>query len=469
MSEDNLKAKVFISYSWSSELHQKSVVELASRLVSNGVDVVADFWDLKKGHNIHKYMESMVTSDTITKVLLIVDKEYQRKANEGTGGVGIETEIVSSEIYNKAQQDKFIPIIWEKDESGNPYLPVFLKNRYYIDLSSGNERDEYQELVRTIFDKPRFIKPAMGKPPAFIKENVIIASPISFYDLKQAIQRGEINTKQFLVKSFFQDLIEAVKLSKIDVVPDDDKVIEKIQAFLPLLNEFDLIIYDLLQIQTEPVIQSLRNLFEQCLSSYSPTQSGGSFYPAQFCAIQFISQELLLHSVAIFLKLEKFNDLNILINTGIIRKNLSRGELVQIFDMYEHVEMLDRIRNDRLKLQRASVTADLFKERASSGPINFDDLIEADLILFFRAELTNKHWYPRTIVYIDEWHIPTLFLRGEMKLYFNNLLPILSVKNKEDLLKKWEENKAHFNGFRTASYRPINLARIFNLEKLATK
>ena len=38
--------KVFISYSWAV---QDRVIELAERLIANGVDVVLDVYDLKEG------------------------------------------------------------------------------------------------------------------------------------------------------------------------------------------------------------------------------------------------------------------------------------------------------------------------------------------------------------------------------------------------------------------------------------
>ncbi len=44
--QDDKMPKVFISYSWSSD---RLVLELAQRLISHGVDVVLDKWELKKG------------------------------------------------------------------------------------------------------------------------------------------------------------------------------------------------------------------------------------------------------------------------------------------------------------------------------------------------------------------------------------------------------------------------------------
>ena len=90
--------KVFISYSWSSD---RLVLELAQRLISHGVDVVLDKWELKEGRDKYAFMERCVNDPDITKVLIICDRVYAQKANNRTGGVGDETVIISGEIYGK--------------------------------------------------------------------------------------------------------------------------------------------------------------------------------------------------------------------------------------------------------------------------------------------------------------------------------------------------------------------------------
>ena len=68
MQNDNIP-KVFISYSWSSDA---LVLDLAQRLVSHGVDVVLDKWELKEGNDKYKFMERCVNDADITKVLELV-------------------------------------------------------------------------------------------------------------------------------------------------------------------------------------------------------------------------------------------------------------------------------------------------------------------------------------------------------------------------------------------------------------
>ena len=73
--------KVFISYSWSSD---RLVLELAQRLISHGVDVVLDKWELKEGQDKYAFMERCVNDPDITKVLIICDRVYAQKANNRT-------------------------------------------------------------------------------------------------------------------------------------------------------------------------------------------------------------------------------------------------------------------------------------------------------------------------------------------------------------------------------------------------
>jgi hypothetical protein len=127
--------KTFISYSWTSPAHERWVMELATQLVENGVDVILDKWNLREGHDAVQFMETMVTDPDVSKVIVISDKNYAEKADKRKGGVGTESQIISPEIYKKADQNKFVAAVSEVDENGEPYLPRFFVSRIYIDLT----------------------------------------------------------------------------------------------------------------------------------------------------------------------------------------------------------------------------------------------------------------------------------------------------------------------------------------------
>lgn len=207
MQEDRVP-KVFISYSWSSD---EMVVALAERLMSHGVDVVLDKWDLKEGQDKYAFMERSVNDPSITKVLVVCDKKYADKANARTGGVGDETVIISSEIYGRMEQEKFIPIIAEHDPEGKPCVPTYIKSRIYIDLSDEEKyEEEYEKLLRNIYEKPLHRKPKLGTRPDWIDEESKNFFPLT--DLIRQISGARSEKKQeSCVRKFIEKYIEELK------------------------------------------------------------------------------------------------------------------------------------------------------------------------------------------------------------------------------------------------------------------
>jgi len=152
MSE-KLLPKVFISYSHTSQKHVDVVIGLAESLTEDGVIVIMDKTHLKEGDDIQAFMERMITDSSISHVLVVSDKGYCEKANNRLGGVGTEAQIISPELYSTTEQRKFLPIVLP-DEDGTVYLPVFLRNRLYINLSNGQHYlQEYQKIIDIIFGR----------------------------------------------------------------------------------------------------------------------------------------------------------------------------------------------------------------------------------------------------------------------------------------------------------------------------
>ncbi len=159
--------KCFISYSWDSNIHQEWVRNLATKLQTSGVLTQLDQWDLKPGQDMMEFMEySVRTSDF---VFLICTPNFAEKANAGRGGVGYEKSIVTGEIfYSTDQNTKFIPLLIE----GNPKesLPSFFKSKVYIDFRKElNFDQQFEELIRNIYNTPKFPKPELGTKPDFSK------------------------------------------------------------------------------------------------------------------------------------------------------------------------------------------------------------------------------------------------------------------------------------------------------------
>jgi hypothetical protein len=106
--------KLFISYSWTNPENKEWVVGLATQLRSRGVDVVLDEWDAPPGTDLNRFMERVVTDSEVKKVIMVVDRHYVEKADARRSGVGTEAQIISSEVYGKTDQTKFVAVVIEK-------------------------------------------------------------------------------------------------------------------------------------------------------------------------------------------------------------------------------------------------------------------------------------------------------------------------------------------------------------------
>ena len=73
MKGSTIQKKAFISYSWTTPQHEQWVLDLAERLTIDGVSIILDKWDLKKGQDKHVFMEQMVNDPKVDKVLIICD------------------------------------------------------------------------------------------------------------------------------------------------------------------------------------------------------------------------------------------------------------------------------------------------------------------------------------------------------------------------------------------------------------
>jgi TIR domain len=153
---------VFISYSHDTEEHRNWVLQLATRLRSNGVDVILDRWNLKLGSDLASFMEQGLSKSQ--RVVCICSDNYVKKANEGKGGAGYEKQIITSEFINDQNSNWVIPLI--KGNPNNKKTPTFLAGRMYISFEESHLYEtKYEELLRDLLDEPILPIPTIGKNP----------------------------------------------------------------------------------------------------------------------------------------------------------------------------------------------------------------------------------------------------------------------------------------------------------------
>jgi hypothetical protein len=437
--------KTFISYSWSSPEHQQWVIDLATRLREDGIDAILDKWDLKEGHDAIAFMEKMVTDATVEKVIIVSDRVYSEKADGRRGGVGTETQIISPQVYARADQNKFVVVTSEVNADGKPFLPTYYGSRIYIDLSSQDIYPEnYEQLVRWIFDKPAFPKPQIGKPPAYLDEStVLLPTKSRAMRATDLIQKGS-SLSDAALREYLEALAGGFEALRLDgqANPFDDAVIESIGAFLPYREEFVRVISTIARHKpNESTVTILKRFYESIIPFRYPPPSMGSWRTDCFDNYKFINRELFLHNVAIFLKYEILDALNELLTGGFYVGGVQHAqEQIIGFEIFSgQLESLE-FRNGRLKLGRLSLEADILRERAKASGVSFDELMQADFLLFIRdaadALKAGKHnrWYPNSLVFSTRRAHPfEMFARAQSRRYFETIKGVLGVKDKPNL------------------------------------
>lgn len=447
--------KLFISYSWSSPEHEKWVINLAAELVENGVDVIFDKWDLKEGQDANAFMERMVTDPDIKKVAIICDRIYAEKANSRSGGVGTETQIISPEVYSKADQNKFVAVLAEKDENGNPYLPAYYKSRIFINLSDSDlYASNFEQLLRWVYDKPLYVKPELGKKPSFLSEDnpISLETTTKFRRAVDAIR----NNKEYATGAlgeFFSTFSTNLEKFRINDKEGefDDKVIDNIEKFLPFRNEAVEIFLIIAQYRDTPEsIRQLHYFFESLIPYLQRPKDVTSWKDWDFDNFRFIAHELFLYCIGCLLKYECFSSTsNFLRQDYYIEDNSDYGRdvMVPFPELQQHIASLE-YRNKRLQLRRVSLQADLLKQRSNIPSITFRQLMQADFVLFIRdcfdsiRNKKNQCWWPYTLIYIGRFGGTfEIFARAQSMEYFDKLKCLFDIQQKDDFVNLFEAFK----------------------------
>lgn len=460
---------VFISYAWTSEEHIDWVVALATRLVESGIDVKFDKWDLKEGYDVYAFMESMVASDDIDKVLIICDRGYKDKADNRSGGVGTETQIITPEVYSDAKQQKFIPIVAERGNDGESFVPVYISSRLYIDLSTDEIFEEgFEQLLRCIFDKPVLKKPELGKPPAYLfNENVTSFKTTNILkQLNDSITRNPKRIKSLSV-SFIESLLESLEQFKIQEVKDkdnlDDIIVDFIEKMLPLRNDYVQFIEILCDHDELSIVDAVTELFEK-LYSFTYFSGDGSYYEIQFDQFKFFIQELFIYTCMIIIEKKQFVILAELLNTEFYIENKYQEERrIKYTGFRFYISSLDAIRNSKLRLNKISVTAHMLVERSNLKRYPQDKLISTDMMLYYLSAILFKDgakWFPCTYVYAEYKTIKFLSKLRSRK-YFEKVKSLFGVSTSDELKARIIGfNNEYSNGYQNGRLIPTIAAHI---------
>jgi TIR domain len=476
-----MKTKIFISYSWTTQEHEIWVINLAQRLMSDGVEVVIDKWDLKEGNDMYTFMESMVNSTDVSKVLIILDKKYTEKANSRSGGVGTETQIISPTIYKNLNQEKFIPIVAERDSDGSAFIPTFLDGRIYIDFSSNQQlEDNYETLLRNIYNRPTFSKPKLGTPPSYLFED----TPMNFktsqllrsFDSQIDKHPNRINN---LIRDFLDIFLLNLKEFKVTFGNrnefDIGKLIcDNIHQYTPLRNDFILFFDKLTKLNILFDIDTITSFLEKLPNlTFLEEGQGSVSYGFEYANFKFIIHELFIYLVSIGLKNENYKFIeDILYSNYFPHDRYDRSNKAKTYEsFYTYMDAINAYYNQVNSQKFLSPMADLMIKRV---PEFFPQkkFVEADLICHHVGILNNIKWFPITYIYEEPYKLE-LFYKMESLRHFEKVKNIFGVNKpselKENLVKLKENYKDYDRMKHTNSFNSVvPIFTIIDIEKIGT-
>lgn len=215
----------------------------------------------------------------------------------------------------------------------------------------------------------------------------------------------------------------------------DDTVVDSIERMAPLREDFIDFTQTVFSYQTSINLEIIRDFFESLvvLGDRPPTVT--SFTEIDFDNYRVFTYELTLNFMAMLLHLKKYKEFGFFANSSYFYGAQMSGDLrpfgIGILNRY--AGSLDQVRNNRLNLRRASVTADVINRRATRRDITFSAIQEADLILHYATELRGGgfNWFPRTSAFDPTG--PDLLARMISRQQFERLKPIFQVETDTDL------------------------------------
>lgn len=417
---DNQTKLVFISYSRVKSDYVRTIVD---RLCGDGVQVLFDQYDLKHGNHLTPYMEQAVNNPDVDYILVFSDKSYTEKANGRIGGVGIESTIISQEVYNNIQQEKVIPILIECDD-GRPCIPTFLSDLYRFDFTKDDFEKQYESLLRMIYNKPVLRKPKLGNPPAWLDDETIDYSKL------RAIVRSDFPSNVIIDHTLYEEVSNALKEligSDISDVASYKAIIDREKICRDLVIDFFI---NMIQ-KGEKVGTKMGDFLESLDNSLifrndSPRQDLANFFKWEF-AILF---------VALLLKYAQYHELSVLIKKTYFVNECCVMKSRSFFDYNCYCRHIEEVIQPELNPKLLSMQADLLINRIHMPFIKSEDISFADLMLYHLSCFVNngRRWFPRMYIYLNN----TVNNWGKMqsRTYCMNFFELFEVEDVESLKEK---------------------------------
>ncbi len=477
MTQELAQPKVFISYSWSSTHHQEMVKYWADRLIQDGVDVILDIYDLNEGDDKYAFMESMITDEEVTHVLVVCDTKYTEKANARAKGVGTESTIISSEVYSKVKQSKFIPILCEFGDDGEPVAPVYMNARIGINFSTPEATNEnWERLIRLLYSKPLHVKPKKGCVPSYITSDVPLPANqavAKFESLRQAVLQDKKGLRMYR-EDFINACISYADEFRVRQQPNFDNFGQQVLddcGKLKVVRNYlcDWVLLEGNVTQEEEFTDALIDMLERLYELKSRPVEVTSWHDSWFGAQSVFVYETFLYIVAALIKVGCYKVLNDIYTSNYINPPTVRNSNFE-FDNFScffgYSEALQSVLRPNEKLY--SPAAELIHLQADREDITFQDLAQSESLTFMMSVLKDVHWYPGTLHYVSHYQRMPFFLRATQHKHFRKLATVTGIESGNELRDQFKVALASHGITRSNTFFRMDFSSLMNIEDLDT-
>ena len=471
----------FVSYSWTSPEHKERVKEWADRLLSDGVEVKLDIYDLKEGDDKYAYMETMATDPSVSHVLVFSDREYARKADARRAGVGVESQIISKEVYEQVAQSKFIPIVCELDASGKPTLPEFMKSRIWLDFSTNEKVNEsWERLIRLLHGRPEHVKPQRGQRPSYLDEapdqnlGVIHAR---FRSLESAVL-GDARGVDLRRSDFLDACMKHADELRIREHPGGEalgtRIVRDCRKLMVVRDALvDWVALEMGGGSQRELAAMLTGVLEKLLELKARPEEVTQWNNEWFGAHSVFVYETFLYVVAALVRAQGFDVLRTVFKTHYLLPETDRyGE--ESFCGFDKFYGYSRALSETLQTPNGqrylSPAAELLKRQATRTDIVFKEIIQAELLTFMVTLVSEgSFWYPGTLNYAGYGWVAPLFLRATRHADFLKLGCAVGFDDADSLRQAVKKGSdAKLSQYRISSEFGSNPLRMMNIDRLDT-
>lgn len=258
----------------------------------------------------------------------------------------------------------------------------------------------------------------------------------------------------------------------------DDAIVEQINASTSISYRFIEAVLLASRYKDKETLKTIYDYFGKFLELYSnPDGFSGSYRVCDFDGNKFLVYEMFVSFIAALIKYDNWDIIGQLLSEDLFLDKKSSGGYKSFDRISKPLPSLDQIRNQRLRLNKTSVTADLIKERYDGAQlgqlITHRDFLEADYFLFLKSlcdkdKFESKNvWYPLSCVYLS--HIPNYVRKMESRGFLEKFSHIMGVDNGETLVQRICERHMVFEKFFSPLSWVDSPLDYYDLSKLGTR